>query len=140
LLRSAAAPIVLLRKKPGGELASNVAPGVSCLGAMLPFSPLHHLLMAELGFPVIATSVNRSNECICMEDADALEPLCDITDLFLTHDRPIARRVDDSVTRVSLGTLRVLRLARGYAQHYMEIDRDASCALAVGAQQKNACA
>ena len=82
---------------------------------MLPYTPLHHLLLRDLGFPIVATSGNRSDEPICIDEHEALERLAGIADLFLVHDRPIARHVDDSVARVALGRELVLRRARGYA-------------------------
>ena len=82
---------------------------------MLPYTPLHHLLMAELGFPVVATSGNLSDEPICTDEHEALERLGGIADVFLVHNRPIVRHVDDSIVRVMLDRELVLRRARGYA-------------------------
>lgn len=82
---------------------------------MLPSNPLQHLLMAELGFPVIATSGNLSDEPMCTDESEALERLGDIADVFLVHNRPIVRHVDDSIARVMLDREMVLRRARGYA-------------------------
>jgi hydrogenase maturation protein HypF len=118
LLSSPAAPIVLLRRRgrrAAAALAPSVAPGLPTLGAMLPYTPLHHLLVAELGFPLVATSGNLAEEPICAEEHEALERLAGIADLFLVHDRPIARRADDSVAQVVAGGAQVLRAARGYA-------------------------
>lgn len=117
LLTSAAAPIVLLtpRKNPVTLLAASVAPGQATLGVMLPYTPLHHLLLAELGLPLVATSGNRSEAPICIDNGDAIARLADIADVFLVHDRPIARPVDDSVVRVIDDQPMVLRRARGYA-------------------------
>ena len=137
LLRSPEAPIVLVRKRRVGVLeswsvekrddhhsvtpilhhsiSSPVAPNNPFLGAMLPYTPLHHLLMAELGFPVVATSGNLSDEPICTDEHEALERLGGIADVFLVHNRPIVRHVDDSIVRVMLGREMVLRRARGYA-------------------------
>lgn len=120
LLRSPEAPIVLLsrRRTPGSgapELSSAVAPGNPCLGAMLPYTPLHHLLLAELGCAIVATSGNRSDEPICTDEREALERLGAIADLFLVHDRPIVRHVDDSIVRILGGRELVVRRARGYA-------------------------
>ena len=135
LLASAAAPIVLLRSK-GGEAAANVAPGNPYLGVMLPYTPLHHLLMCELRFPIVATSGNRSGEPICIDEREALVRLGDIADLFLVHDRPIARHVDDSVVRVMAGLATVLRRARGYAPAPIALSADKPL-IAVGAHLKN---
>jgi hydrogenase maturation protein HypF len=116
LLCSAAAPIVLLRTRPGaGRIAHEVAPGNAWLGVMLPYTPLHHLLMCELGFPVVATSGNRGGELIVASEHEALERLGGLADCFLVHDRPILHPVDDSVVRVVAGEPVVLRHARGYA-------------------------
>ncbi len=82
---------------------------------MLPYTPLHHLLLRELGFPVVATSGNRSDEPIAPTSARRSLACGGIADLFLVHDRPIARPVDDSVARVVLGREMLLRRARGYA-------------------------
>ena len=96
-------------------VAQSVAPNNPYLGAMLPYTPLHHLLLAELGFPVIATSGNLSDEPICTDEHEALERLGGIADVFLVHNRPIVRHVDDSIVRVMLDRELVLRRARGYA-------------------------
>ena len=131
LLTSPEAPIVLLRRQasPGPytvppqaareqsrrSLAPSVAPRNPYLGVMLPYTPLHHLLMAELGFPIVATSGNLSDEPICTDEHEALEKLNKIADFFLVHNRPIARHVDDSIVRIVGGRELVLRRARGYA-------------------------
>ena len=93
----------------------SIAPWNPNLGVMLPYTPLHHLLLRELGFPVVATSGNLSDEPICTDEREALERLHGIADVFLVHDRPIVRHVDDSIVRVVLGRELVLRRARGYA-------------------------
>jgi hydrogenase maturation protein HypF len=117
LLRSPESPIVLLRKIGNwkSEIGNAVAPGNPYLGVLLPYAPLHHLLMAELGFPVVATSGNLSDEPICTDEHEALERLGGIADVFLVHNRPIVRHVDDSIVRVMLDRELVLRRARGYA-------------------------
>jgi hydrogenase maturation protein HypF len=122
LLRCAEAPIVLLRRlraprltsHPDG-LAPSIAPGNPNLGVMLPYTPLHHLLLSLLAFPIVATSGNLSDEPICTAEPQALERLGGIADAFLVHDRPIVRHVDDSIVRVMMGRELVLRRARGYA-------------------------
>ncbi|GAC1318632.1 MAG: carbamoyltransferase HypF [Thermoleophilaceae bacterium] len=107
-------PIVIARRRKGAAVADGVAPGSVELGVMLPYTPLHHLLLRGAGGDLVMTSGNVSDEPIAYEDADALERLRDIADLFLTHDRPIQTRVDDSVVRVA-GTRRMmLRRARGF--------------------------
>jgi hydrogenase maturation protein HypF len=142
LLRSPEAPIVLLRRRsdPIASLAEAVAPGNPQLGVMLPHTPLHHLLMRELGFAIVATSGNRSEEPICTDEREAVERLRGIADLFLVHDRPIARHVDDSVARVILGREQVLRRARGYAPLPVTLDREVPPTLAMGAHLKSAVA
>ena len=117
LLRSPEAPIVLLRRFStlNSQLSTSIAPGNPYLGAMLPYTPLHHLLLAELGFPVVATSGNLSDEPICTDEHEALERLRGIVDVFLVHNRPIVRHVDDSIVRVMLDRELVLRRARGFA-------------------------
>ena len=140
LLRSPAAPIVLLRPRAGAGIAPNVARSSPYLGCMLPYSPLHHLLMDECGFPVVATSGNRSDEPIAIENFEATERLGGIADLFLMHDRPIARPCDDSVVRVARGRESVLRRARGYAPLPVRIAQDLPPVLAVGGHLKNSVA
>ena len=120
LLLSAQAPIVLLQRRIDGGLFADpencvLAPRNPWLGVMLPYSPLHHLLLHELGFPIVATSGNLSEEPICIDEREALHRLHGIADLFLVHDRPIQRHVDDSVVCVVQNHLVVLRRARGYA-------------------------
>jgi hydrogenase maturation protein HypF len=119
------------------SLSEAVAPRNPYLGIMLPYTPLHHLLLAELGFPIVATSGNRSDEPICLDEHEALSRLAGIADLFLIHDRPIARQVDDSVVRVVLGKQMVLRRARGYAPYPVHVASSLPPTLAVGAHQKN---
>ncbi|NOS70131.1 MAG: carbamoyltransferase HypF [Verrucomicrobia bacterium] len=152
LLRSPEAPIVLLRRRPSSilhpppSLSQNIAPGNPNLGVMRASNPLHHLLMAELGFPVVATSGNLSDEPICTDEFEALERLHGIADVFLVHNRPIVRHMDDSIVRVMLDREMVLRRARGYAPLPIQM-RSAECGvrndktvLAVGAHLKNSVA
>jgi hydrogenase maturation protein HypF len=127
LLASSARPIVLCPRQsvpvtPGladgaiaGSIAAAVAPGNRQLGLLLPYTGLHHLLLAQTGRPLVATSGNVSDEPIAYRDADALARLAGIADAFLLHDRPIHVRTDDSVLRVSDGRPAMLRRARGYA-------------------------
>jgi hydrogenase maturation protein HypF len=118
LLTSAARPIVLLRRRPGTRVAPAVAPGRPDLGILLPYTPLHHLLLEDRGGdPIVLTSGNRSDEPIAYEDGDALERLGSIADLFLVHDRAIHTRCDDSVFRVTGpdGPPTPIRRSRGYA-------------------------
>jgi hydrogenase maturation protein HypF len=117
LLQSANAPIVLLpvRARSLFTLPDEIAPNNPNLGVMLPYTPLHHLLLAELGFPVVATSGNRSGEPICIDETQALQTLAGIADVFLVNNRPIVRPVDDSIVQVVNGRSSLLRRARGYA-------------------------
>lgn len=137
LLTAPETPIVLLRRRGAAGVAAGVAPGNPYLGVMLPYTPLHHLLLADLGFPVVATSGNRSDEPICTDAREALDRLGGIADVFLVHDRPIARPVDDSVVRVVLGREQVLRRARGYAPVPVPVGEPLPPVLAVGAHLKN---
>ena len=113
LLCSTQAPIVLLERKSDVLIASGVAPGNPTLGVLLPYTPLHHLLLAELSFPVVATSGNLSDEPICVDEYEALQRLHNIADCFLVHNRPITRHVDDSIVRVMARCETILRRARG---------------------------
>lgn len=116
LLCSSRRPIVLLRKRVPQRLADGVAPENPFLGVMLPYTPLHHLLLRAMGgTPLVMTSGNRTDEPIAIEDQDAIERLSGIADLFLTHDRRIQVRCDDSVTRVAGGTESPVRRSRGSA-------------------------
>lgn len=108
-------PIVLAPKRAGAPLASGVAPGLGEIGVMLPYSPLHHLLLADFGGPVVATSGNVSGEPVLTEPAEAETRLAAIADAFLHHDRPIRRPADDPVYRVVGGRARPIRLGRGTA-------------------------
>ena len=141
LLCSAAAPIVLLRARPDSTLiAPSVAPSNAWLGVMLPYTPLHHLLMDALGFPIVATSGNRGGEPIVADESEALERLAGIADVFLVHDRPIFHPVDNSVVRVLAGHEVILRCARGHAPLSLANSPATAPALAVGGHQKNAVA
>ncbi len=131
------APIVLLPRRDSESLAENVAPGSPCIGVMLPYTPLHHLLMRELGFPIVATSGNISDEPMCTCEQTALEKLGAIADVFLVHDRPIQRTVDDSIVRVMNGRPVLMRRARGYAPEALHFPAARRAAMAMGAHLKN---
>ncbi len=143
-------PIVLLRTRPEAVqwVASEVAPGLNRIGVMLTTTPLHHLLLAELDFLVVATSGNRSEEPIVTDEQEAVRELAGVADCFLVHDRPVVRRVDDSVVQVIAGRPATLRMARGYAPLPVPAleelaargPRDAEPILATGGQQKAALA
>ena len=108
-------PIVLLERLPGAAVAEAVAPGHASLGLLLPYTPLHHLLLGAVGEAIVLTSGNRSDEPIAYVDEDARERLSCIADDFLIHDRPIHIRTDDSVVRCFAGVPTLLRRSRGYA-------------------------
>ncbi len=131
------APIVLVHRKPNTDLAPSVAPGNPYLGAMLPYTPLHHLLLRDLGFPVVCTSGNLSDEPIVTDDREALRKLGPLVDLLLTHNRPIARHADDSVLFFE-GPLRVMiRRARGFAPLPILLRHPLPDLLALGPHLKN---
>ncbi len=138
LLASPARPIVLLRRRPGADVAEATAPGNSQLGIMLPYTPLHHLLLAETGEPVVLTSGNVSDEPIAYRDEDALARLGGIADAFVVHDRAIYIRTDDSVTRVFRERPMPVRRSRGYVPEPVRVARAfPRPVLACGAELKN---
>jgi hydrogenase maturation protein HypF len=145
LLESTARPIVLLPMRWDADptrVASGVAPRHRELGIMLPYSPLHHLLVRQVGEPLVMTSGNLSDEPLAFDDSDALRRLAGIADAFLVHDRPIERPVDDSVMRVvRIGgvTKRLtVRRSRGYAPTTLPLPALLQTpTLACGAQLKN---
>jgi hydrogenase maturation protein HypF len=133
-------PIVLLRARRRGEprLAPSVAAGNHRLGIFLPYTPLHHLLMAAVGRPIVLTSGNLSDEPLATDDADAAERLAGLADAFLVHDREIRARYDDSVGRVVAGRVSLVRRGRGYAPEALPLPVAAERPiLAVGAELKH---
>lgn len=132
-------PIVLVPKLPRRALAASVAPGNPWLGALLPSSPLHLLVLAAVARPLVATSANLSDEPLCTDDDEARQRLDGIADLFLGHNRAIARPVDDSIVRFTAGGVPiVLRRARGHAPAPLELPAALpQPVVCVGAQQKN---
>jgi hydrogenase maturation protein HypF len=137
LLISSRRPIVLLARRSDAALAEQVAPRNPFVGVMLPYTPLHHLLLKRLGFPLVMTSGNRSDEPIASEDSQAVERLRGIADIFAVHDRPIHVRCDDSVTRIVDGVESPIRRSRGYAPQPMTLPfRCPRPVLAVGGQLK----
>ena len=136
-LRSASRPIVLAATNTSTPLAASAAPGLRELGVMLPYSPLHHLLLQEFGGPLIATSGNISGEPVLTEPEEAEERLAGIADGFLHHNRPIMRPADDPVVRVTAGRVRPLRLGRGTAPLELRLPQASPVPiLAVGAHSK----
>ena len=142
LLKSPESPIVLLKRKEEGNqilVHSSIAPGNPTLGVMLPYTPLHHLLLKELQIPIIATSGNLSEEPMCITEEEAFQRLKNIADYFLIHNRPIVRHVDDSIVRVMMDREIVMRRARGYAPLPVELncETENETYLAVGGHLKN---
>jgi hydrogenase maturation protein HypF len=137
LLASPARPIVLLPRL-AGKVADATAPGNRQLGLMLPYTPLHHLLIRAAGRPLVMTSGNVSDEPIAYRDDDAVTRLQSIADAFLIHDRPIHIRTDDSVARMINGKPVLLRRSRGYVPEPITTATEfATPVLAVGAELKN---
>ncbi len=156
-LASHQAPILLLRRRcradgasgdfadqaaddPADDVAPGVAPGNPYLGVMVPYTPLHDLLTAAVGRPIVCTSGNLSEEPMAITTEAAVERLGAIADVLLSHDRPIARPVDDSVARVGPEGLQLLRRARGFSPLPIDLGREGPTVLAVGGHLKNAVA
>ena len=138
LLTSLARPIVLLPRLPGADVAPSAAPGNRHLGIMLPYTPLHHLLAAAVARPIVLTSGNVSDEPIAYVDGDAVARLGPIADAFLTHDRAIHIRTDDSVARTFRGRPMLVRRSRGYAPEPLVVRSGfRRPVLACGAELKN---
>jgi len=139
LLFSPERPIVLVRRTERSELAPEVAPASPLLGLMIAYTPLHHLLLAATGRPLVMTSGNLSEEPIAYRNDQAIERLGTLADLFILHDREIAAPCDDSVARVIVGAPTVLRRSRGYVPRPVRVTPPLERpVLAVGAQLKNA--
>jgi hydrogenase maturation protein HypF len=138
LLRAPERPIVLLRRRSDAQLAPEVAPDAHLVGLFLPYTPLHHLLLAAAGRPLVMTSANLSEEPIVFRNQEARERLGTIADRILAHDREIEARADDSVARVIAGAPTVLRRARGYVPRPISVARSFDRpTLACGALLKN---
>jgi hydrogenase maturation protein HypF len=138
-LRDTAAPIVIARLRDSHELAADaLAPGLTEIGVLLPYSPLHHLLLCDLGRPVVATSANPRGEPVLTDGAEAEARLAGVTDGILHHDRPILRPAEDPVRRVIAGKPRMLRIGRGDAPLELALPFTlAEPLLAVGGHMKN---
>lgn len=138
LLWSERRPIVILERNESCAITRAIAPGINSLGFMLPYAPLHYLLLANIGRPLIMTSGNVSDEPICYADGDATKRLSKIADYFLLHDRRIHMRTDDSVVRVVADQEMIVRRSRGYApapiKTSFQFERQI---LACGAELKN---
>jgi hydrogenase maturation protein HypF len=138
MLAGSIRPIVLVPRRPGSDLVNAVAPGNALVGLMLPYTPLHQLLLAEVGRPLIMTSGNRSDEPMVCGNDEALRRLGDIVDAFLQHDREIASRCDDSVARVVAGRPVLLRRGRGWTPGALRVaHRFPQPILACGAHLKS---
>jgi hydrogenase maturation protein HypF len=139
ILGSVESPIVLVKKRKNtrSKISDECAKGNPYLGIMLPYSPLHHILMREFGKPIVATSGNISEEPICITEGEAFEKLGSIADLFLVHNREILRHVDDSIVRHAAGKEMMIRRARGYAPLPLIVNGLNSTVLAAGAHLKN---
>ncbi|MCX6552532.1 MAG: carbamoyltransferase HypF, partial [Acidobacteria bacterium] len=138
LLMSIERPIVLLRRRASAPVADSVAPGNPLIGLMLPYTPLHHLLMAAVDRPLVMTSGNLSDEPLAYRNDEAVARLGAIADVFLLHDREIDTRCDDSVTRVIAGAPVVLRRSRGYVPRGVTVSTPFTVpVLACGALLKN---
>src|SRR5436305_5582038 len=138
LLTSVERPIVLLRKKPGAKLAPEVTGDNPLVGIFLPYTPLHHLLLRDVSTPLVMTSANFAEEPMIHRDRDALAQLAEVADLFITHNRVIESRIDDSVVRVIDAVPTVIRRARGYVPREVPVTRAfAEPVLACGAHLKN---
>ena len=144
-LSSSARPIVLAARRPNARISPAVAPGNPDVGMMLAYSGIHELLLSpvpgsepEPPRVIVATSGNRSNEPICIDDDDARARLGDLADAFLTHDREIHVACDDSVVRIVNGAEQPVRRSRGYAPMPVTLPIDAPPTLAIGGELKSA--
>lgn len=138
VLLSTERPIVLATRRPESRLARSIAPGNPLVGVLLPYSPLHHLLMRDVDVPLVMTSGNVSDEPLAYRNTEAQARLAEIADLFLLHDRPIVTRCDDSVARIVAGRPMLLRRSRGYVPRPVTVSRPfAKPVLACGALLKN---
>jgi hydrogenase maturation protein HypF len=138
LLTSVERPVVIVSRRPESALAAEIAPNSPLVGLMLPYTPLHHLLLHDVARPLVMTSANYSDEPIVYENEEALEQLAAIADLLLVHDRRIETRCDDSVARVIAGRPVLLRRSRGYVPRAIIVDPPFRApVLACGALLKN---
>ncbi|OGN99720.1 MAG: carbamoyltransferase HypF, partial [Chloroflexi bacterium RBG_13_52_12] len=137
LLMSPGSPIVLMKWKSDSNITQAVAPGLKYLGIMLPYTPLHPLLLKETGLPLVMTSGNLSEEPIAKDNDEALRRLSSIADYFLMHNRDIYARYDDSVMIVEKGIPRFTRRARGYAPYPVRLPFKSKQILGCGAEEKN---
>jgi hydrogenase maturation protein HypF len=137
LLTSQQNPIVLVIWREGSSVSREVAPNFWFLGVMLPYTPLHHILLRDTGRPLVMTSGNLSEEPIARDNDEALRRLSGIADYFLVHNRDIYSRYDDSVAIVERGTSQLVRRARSYAPHPVHLPFKTRQVLGCGAEEKN---
>ena len=137
LLTSPHSPIVLMKWKASSSVSPAVAPSLKYLGVMLPYTPLHHVLLRETGLPLVMTSGNISEEPIAKDNDEAVRRLSGIVDYFLIHNRDIYARYDDSVTMVERGVPQLIRRARGYAPYPIHLNYSSQQILGCGAELKN---
>lgn len=137
LLASPGSPIVLMKWKTDSLVSPAVAPGLKYLGVMLPYTPLHHILLRETGLPLVMTSGNLSEEPIAKDNDEAIDRLAGIADYFLMHNRDIYARYDDSVTVVERNVHQFIRRARGYAPQPVHLNYKSRQILGCGAGEKN---
>jgi len=137
LLTSPQSPIVLMKWREDSSVSREVAPNLLFLGIMLPYTPLHHILLRDAGLPLVMTSGNLSEEPIARDNDEALRRLQGIADYFLVHNRDIYSRYDDSVAIVERGTSQLVRRARSYAPYPVRLPFDARQVLGCGAEEKN---
>jgi hydrogenase maturation protein HypF len=137
LLTAPQSPIVLMRWREGSSVSREVAPSLRFLGVMLPYTPLHHILLRDTGLPLVMTSGNLSEEPIARDNDEALRRLSGIADYFLIHNRDIYSRYDDSVSVVERGTSQLIRRARSYAPYPIRLSFEAKQVLGCGAEEKN---
>jgi len=136
ILLSPQRPIVLAKKREGDTISHAVAPGVSDFGIMLPYTPLHHMLLEQHFHALVMTSANQVDEPICIENREAIKRLDDIADYFLVHNRDILVRCDDSIATVSCGKRRIIRRSRGFAPIPITLTKSYPPILALGPQMK----
>ena len=137
LLTCPQSPIVLMKWKAGSSVSREVAPNLEYLGVMLPYTPLHHILLKDTELPLVMTSGNLSEEPIAKDNNEALKRLSGIADYFLVHNRDIYSRYDDSVAIVERGTSQLVRRARSYAPYPVHLTFKCRQVLACGAEMKN---
>jgi hydrogenase maturation protein HypF len=137
LLASPQSPIVLMRWREDSSVSQEVAPNLRFLGVMLPYTPLHHILLRDTGLPLVMTSGNLSEEPIARDNDEALRRLSEIADYFLVHNRDIYSRYDDSVAIVEGSTSQLIRRARSYAPYPIRLPFETSQVLGCGAEEKN---